>query len=93
MGTADPQPSMFHHANLEQFVTADHPMQKIRPLIDGANPAALRTALCGHRPTLHSAPLPAKQRERFKKTRLSTVCLCNVSRNCSWEPVEPRTEP
>jgi transposase len=34
MGTADPQPSMFYHINLEQFVTADHPMRKIRPLID-----------------------------------------------------------
>jgi transposase len=34
MGTADPQPSMFYQINLEQFVTADHPMRKIRPLID-----------------------------------------------------------
>jgi transposase len=34
MGTADPQPSMFYHINLEQFVTADHPMRKIRPVID-----------------------------------------------------------
>lgn len=34
MGTSDPQPSMFYHINLEQFVTADHPMRKIRPLID-----------------------------------------------------------
>jgi transposase len=34
MGTSDPQPSMFYHLNLEQFVTADHPMRKIRPLID-----------------------------------------------------------
>lgn len=34
MGTADPQPSMFYHINLEQFVTADHPMRKIRRLID-----------------------------------------------------------
>jgi transposase len=39
MGTSDPQPSMFYHINLEQFVTADHPMRKIRPLID---PARLR---------------------------------------------------
>ena len=23
MGTADPQPSMFYHINLEQYVTAD----------------------------------------------------------------------
>ena len=34
MGTSDPQPSMFYHINFEQFVTADHPMRKIRPLID-----------------------------------------------------------
>jgi transposase len=34
MGTANPQPSMFYHMNLEQFVTADHPMRKIRPLIN-----------------------------------------------------------
>jgi transposase len=34
MGTSDPQPSMFYHINLEQFVTTDHPMRKIRPLID-----------------------------------------------------------
>lgn len=34
MGTSDPQPSMCYHINLEQFVTADHPMRKIRPLID-----------------------------------------------------------
>lgn len=34
MGTSDPQPSMFYQINLEQFVTADHPMRKIRPLID-----------------------------------------------------------
>jgi transposase len=34
MGTSDPQPSMFYHITLEQFVTADHPVRKIRPLID-----------------------------------------------------------
>lgn len=34
MGTADPQPSLFYHISLEQYVTADHPMRKIRPLID-----------------------------------------------------------
>lgn len=34
MGTSNPQPSMFYHINLEQFVTSDHPMRKIRPLID-----------------------------------------------------------
>ena len=36
MGPADPQPSMFYHINLEQYVTADHPIRKIRPLIDTA---------------------------------------------------------
>ncbi|NOT24369.1 MAG: IS5/IS1182 family transposase [Nitrospiraceae bacterium] len=36
MGTTDPQPSMFYHSNLEQYVTADHPIRKIRPLIDTA---------------------------------------------------------
>lgn len=36
MGTADPQPSLFYHINLEQYVTPDHPMRKIRPLIDTA---------------------------------------------------------
>ena len=36
MGTADPQPSLFYQITLEQFVTADHPMRKIRPLIDTA---------------------------------------------------------
>jgi transposase len=34
LGTADPQPSMFYYINLEQYVPADHPMRKIRPLID-----------------------------------------------------------
>lgn len=34
MGTSNPQPSLFYQINLEQFVTADHPMRKIRPLID-----------------------------------------------------------
>jgi transposase len=34
MGTADPQPSMFYQITLEQCVTADHPMRKLRPLID-----------------------------------------------------------
>lgn len=34
MGTSNPQLSMFYHLNLEQFVTAAHPMRKIRPLID-----------------------------------------------------------
>ena len=36
MGTCDPQPALFYQINLEQFVTADHPMRKIRPVIDTA---------------------------------------------------------
>ena len=36
MGIADPQPALFSHINVEQCVTADHPMRKIRPLIDTA---------------------------------------------------------
>ena len=35
-GHSRSQPSMFYHINLEQYVTADHPMRKIRPLIDMA---------------------------------------------------------
>ena len=34
MGTSNPQPSMFSHITLEQFVTTDPPLRKIRPLID-----------------------------------------------------------
>lgn len=34
MGTADPQPSLFSHINLEQYVIADHPMRKIRLFSD-----------------------------------------------------------
>jgi len=34
MGTSDPQPALFYQINLGQFVTVDHPMRKIRPLID-----------------------------------------------------------
>jgi transposase len=36
MGPSDPHPSMFSQINLEQYVPADHPMRKIRPLIDTA---------------------------------------------------------
>jgi transposase len=36
MGTADPPPSRCSHINLEPYVTADHAMRKIRPLIDTA---------------------------------------------------------
>lgn len=35
MGTSDPQPSIFDHLNVEQFVTID-PMRKIRPLVNTA---------------------------------------------------------
>ena len=31
---SNPQPSMFSHINLDQFVTLGHPMRKFRPLID-----------------------------------------------------------
>ena len=34
MGTSDPQPSMFYHLNPEHCVTVEHPVRKIRPLID-----------------------------------------------------------
>ena len=36
MGPSNPQPSMFYQINLEQLVTADHPMRWIRPLSDTA---------------------------------------------------------
>jgi hypothetical protein len=36
IGISDPQPSMFYPMNLEQFVTVDHSMRKIWPLIDTA---------------------------------------------------------
>ena len=35
-GIAGPQPARFSHINVEQCVPADHPMRKIRPLIDTA---------------------------------------------------------
>jgi hypothetical protein len=34
LGPADPQPSMCSHLNLAQNVTTDHPMRKIRPVLD-----------------------------------------------------------
>jgi len=46
MGTSAPQLSMFYHINLEQFVTADHPMRKIRPLIDTDRIRTLCEPLC-----------------------------------------------
>ena len=46
LGTADPQPSMFSHINLEQYVPADR---------QGANPAALRATACQDWPPVHSA--------------------------------------
>lgn len=35
-GHSRPAAVNVHHINLEQFVTADHPMRKTRPLIDTA---------------------------------------------------------
>jgi transposase len=59
MGTSDPQPSMFDHINFEQFVTADHPMQKIRPLIDTARIRQLCEPLSAEvgRPSIPPEPL------------------------------------
>lgn len=34
MGTADAQPEMFHAVRLEDLVPQDHPLRKIRPLMD-----------------------------------------------------------
>jgi transposase len=34
MGEHDPQPSIFYNLSLESFVPQDHPLRKIRPLID-----------------------------------------------------------
>lgn len=34
MGESDPQPSFFYNISLESFVPADHPLRRIRPLID-----------------------------------------------------------
>ena len=34
MGKNDPQPSMFYNLSLETFVPEDHPLRRIRPLID-----------------------------------------------------------
>src|SRR5258705_4785749 len=35
MGDSDPQRLMFYNLSLERFVPADHPLRRIRPLIDG----------------------------------------------------------
>jgi transposase len=34
MGDSDPQPRMFYNISLEKFVPQDHPLRRIRPLID-----------------------------------------------------------
>ena len=34
MGESDPQRAMFYNLSLETFVPADHPLRRIRPLID-----------------------------------------------------------
>jgi len=36
MGESDPQRAMFYHLSLETFVPAEHPLRRIRPLIDDA---------------------------------------------------------
>jgi transposase len=36
MGDSNPQPSFFYNISLESFVPADHPLRRIRPLIDDA---------------------------------------------------------
>jgi transposase len=36
MGDSDPQPRMFYNISLEKFVPQDHPLRRIRPLIDDA---------------------------------------------------------
>jgi transposase len=36
MGTSDPQSSIFYNLSLEKFVPEDHPLRRIRPLIDVA---------------------------------------------------------
>jgi hypothetical protein len=36
MGDSDPQPSMFYNISLEKFVPQEHPLRRIRPLIDDA---------------------------------------------------------
>jgi len=34
MGDSDPQPSMFYNISLEKFVPQEHPLRRMRPLID-----------------------------------------------------------
>ena len=36
MGDSEPQPRMFYNISLEKFVPEDHPLRRIRPLIDDA---------------------------------------------------------
>jgi hypothetical protein len=36
MGDSDPQPQFFYNISLEKFVPQDHPLRRIRPLIDDA---------------------------------------------------------
>ena len=36
MGDSDPQPAFFYNISLEKFVPQDHPLRRIRPLIDDA---------------------------------------------------------
>jgi transposase len=41
MGDSDPQPAFFYNISLERFVPQEHPLRRIRPLIDDA---VIRTA-------------------------------------------------
>ena len=36
MGDSDPQPRMFYNISLEKFVPQEHPLRRVRPLIDDA---------------------------------------------------------
>jgi len=36
MGDGDPQPSFYYNISLESYVPQDHPLRRIRPLIDTA---------------------------------------------------------
>ena len=43
MGESDPQRTLFHQLSPETFVPLDHPLRRIRPLIDDA---AIRRTCC-----------------------------------------------
>ena len=52
MGESNPQRALFYQLSLEKFVPEDHPLRRIRPLIDDA--AIRRTSQTGPRPALWS---------------------------------------